>query len=161
MRRSAGKSINCMKAWSMCLLTAVTIATISANGSNGRRRDNGLAVGFCVRKIAAIRRKRPGKRSPPLGTALSRLQCEHRRGRRAFLESRTGRKLYARRGQTVEPFNDWLKSLFELDEKVWHRGLENNRTQISTAIFAYQLLLRYNRRCGNHNGQVKWILDTL
>ncbi|MBN1395915.1 MAG: hypothetical protein JW959_12910 [Pirellulales bacterium] len=71
------------------------------------------------------------------------------------------RKLYARRGQTIEPFNDWLKLLFELDHRVWHRGLENNRTQLLAAIFAYQLLLRYNYRCGNHNGQAQWILDTL
>ena len=28
-------------------------------------------------------------------------------------------------------------------------------------IFAYQLLLRYNHDNGNHNGRVKWILDTL
>jgi hypothetical protein len=32
---------------------------------------------------------------------------------------------------------------------------------LSAAIFAYQLLLRYNYRCGNHNGQITWILDAL
>jgi hypothetical protein len=101
------------------------------------------------------------KRPPQPTTKLTRLQRQHRRQRREFLKSRKGKKLYARRGQTVEPFNDWLKSLFELEHQVWHRGLENNRTQIGAAIFAYQLLLRYNHRCGNHNGQIKWILDTL
>lgn len=87
----------------------------------------------------------------------------HRRRlqRRKFLKSRKGRRLYARRGKTVEPFNEWFKSLFELDQRVWHRGLENNQTQILAAIFAYQLLVRYNRRCGKHNGQVKWIMDGL
>jgi hypothetical protein len=30
----------------------------------------------------------------------------------------------------VEPFNEWFKSLFELDDRVWHRGLENNQTQL-------------------------------
>ena len=68
---------------------------------------------------------------------------------------------YARRGQTVEPFNDWFKGLFELDQQVWHRGLDNNRTQMLAAIFAYQLLVRYNYRRGNENGQVKWITDCL
>ena len=87
----------------------------------------------------------------------------HRRrlARREFLKSRKGKRLYARRGQTVEPFNDWFKGLFELDHRVWHRGLDNNRTQILAAIFAYQLLVRYNHRRGHENGQVKWLVDGL
>jgi hypothetical protein len=98
-------------------------------------------------------------RQPPSTT--TRQQWERRQQRRAFLERRRGQKLYARRGHTVEPFNDWLKSLFELDHRVWQRGLDNNRTQLLAAIFAYQALLRYNHRCGNQNGQVRWILDML
>lgn len=89
---------------------------------------------------------------------------EHHRRRLArlkFLKSRTGKRLYARRGQTVEPFNDWFKGLFELDHRVWHRGLDNNRTQILAAIFAYQLLVRYNYHRGNKNGQIKWVMDVL
>jgi hypothetical protein len=54
-----------------------------------------------------------------------------------------------------------FKSLFDLDQHVWHRGLNNNRTQMLAAILAYQLLVRYNYRCGNKNGQVKWIVDKL
>jgi hypothetical protein len=46
-------------------------------------------------------------------------------------------------------------------EKGGHRGLDNNRTQLLAAIFAYQVLLRYNHRCGKKNGQVRWILDML
>jgi hypothetical protein len=86
---------------------------------------------------------------------------QRRRQRRKFLESRRGRRIYARRKKTVEPFNQWFKSLFELDARAWHRGLENNQTQMLAAIFAYQLLVRYNHRCGNHNGQLRWILDAL
>ena len=86
---------------------------------------------------------------------------ERRRQRRQLLKSQRGQRLYARRKKTVEPFNQWLKSLFELDRRVWHRGLENNCTQIMAAIFAYQLLVRYNERQGNNNGQVCWILDKL
>jgi hypothetical protein len=87
----------------------------------------------------------------------------HRRRltRRKFYKSHRGRAIYRRRGQTVEPFNEWFKSLFELDDRVWHRGLENNQTQLLAALFAYQLLVRYNRRLGNENGQVRWILDML
>jgi hypothetical protein len=48
-----------------------------------------------------------------------------------------------------------------LDHRVWHRGLDNNRTQILAAIFACQLLVRYNRRCGNDNGQIIWIMDAI
>ena len=84
-----------------------------------------------------------------------------RQRRRAFLNSRRGQRLYARRGLTVEPFNDWLRSLFELGDHEWHRGLDNNRPQILAAIICYQLLLRYNRRHGRPNGQVQWILDAL
>jgi hypothetical protein len=51
--------------------------------------------------------------------------------------------------------------LFELDQRVWHRGLDNNHTQLLAALFAYQVLLRYNHRHGRHNGQVKWTLDVL
>ena len=77
------------------------------------------------------------------------------------MNTRRGRRLYRRRSQTVEPFNEWFKSLFELDQHVWHRGLDNNQTQILAAMFCYQLLLRYNRRRGRTNGQIKWILDNI
>jgi hypothetical protein len=98
------------------------------------------------------------------GASAPEPRDEHHRRRlqrRKFLKGPTGKRLYARRGQTVEPFNDWFKGLFELDQQVWHRGLDNNRTQMLAAIFAYQLLVRYNYRRGNKNGQVKWIMDCL
>lgn len=68
---------------------------------------------------------------------------------------------YKHRGRTVEPFHERFKSLFELDQCLWHRGLENNQTQLLVAMFACQFLVRYNRPRGNENGQVRWILDTL
>jgi len=85
----------------------------------------------------------------------------HRIQRVAFYKSTEGQRLFARRGRSVEPFNDWFKRDFDLDQRVWHRGLANNRTQLMAAIFAYQLLLRYNHACGRQNGQIKWILDRL
>ncbi|HEX7861608.1 MAG TPA: transposase [Verrucomicrobiae bacterium] len=84
-----------------------------------------------------------------------------RRQRKKYWESSRGRRLYARRKKTVEPFNQWFKSLFELDLKVWHRGLQNNRTQILASIFTYQLLIRFNHRCGRPNGRLRWIMDAL
>lgn len=84
-----------------------------------------------------------------------------RQRRRKFYDSSLGKRLYARRGQTVEPFNEWFKSLFELDERVWHRGLQNNQTQLLAALFAYQLLVRYNHRKGHENGRIRWIMDSL
>lgn len=101
-------------------------------------------------------RKLPDAHSAGLST-----RRRHRLQRIAFYKSRIGRRLYRRRGQSVEPFNDWFKSSFELDKQVWLRGLANNRTQILAAIFCYQLLLRYNHRCRNRNGQIQWILDGL
>jgi hypothetical protein len=87
----------------------------------------------------------------------------HRRrlARRQFYRSRRGKSIYRRRSQTVEPFHEWFKSLFELEDRVWHRGLENNQTQLLAALFAYGLLVRYNHRRGNENGQIRWIIDTL
>lgn len=87
----------------------------------------------------------------------------HRRrlARGKFYKSRYGRAIYRRRGRTVEPFNEWFKSLFELEDRVWHRGLANNQTQLLAALFAYQLLVRFNVRCGGKNGRVKWLLDML
>jgi hypothetical protein len=87
----------------------------------------------------------------------------HRRRltRRQFYCSHRGKSIYRRRSQTVEPFNEWFKSLFELEDRVWHRGLENNQTQLLAALFAYGLLVRYNHRRGNENGQIRWIIDTL
>ncbi|HVT26962.1 MAG TPA: transposase [Lacipirellulaceae bacterium] len=87
----------------------------------------------------------------------------HRRrlARRHFYRSRRGKAIYRRRSQTVEPFNEWFKSLFELQDRVWHRGLENNQTQLLATLFAYGILVRYNHRRGNENGQIRWIIDTL
>jgi len=86
---------------------------------------------------------------------------QRRRKRQKFLASKRGQALHARRRVTIEPLNDWFKSLFELEHRVWHRGLDNNRTQLLTAVFCYQLLLRYNHRYGRRNNQVRWILDAL
>ncbi len=104
--------------------------------------------------------RRDGIAQPHRGRA--RRRSHERRGRRmAFCRSARGRRLYAQRGQTVEPFNDWFKASFELNEHAWHRGLDNNKTQVLAAIFCYQLLVRYNHRKGRHNGQIQWILDQL
>jgi hypothetical protein len=96
------------------------------------------------------------------GADKTRAESRRRRAeRRQYLKSKKGACIYARRKKTVEPFNQWLKSLFELDGGTWHRGLENNQTQILAAIFAYQLLVRYNHKQGKENGQLRWILDKL
>jgi hypothetical protein len=102
------------------------------------------------------------KKTKPCHADASRARSRRlRRQRKQFLQSPRGRRLYARRKKTAEPFNQWFKSLFELDLKVWHRGLDNNRTQILAAIFSYQLLVRWNHRCGRTNGRVRWLIDAL
>jgi Transposase DDE domain len=92
-------------------------------------------------------------------TKVRRLRLRHRRARAAFCASTRGKGLYVRRRQTVEPFNSWLKEHFLLEDRVWHRGLDNNRTQLLAAIFSYQLLVHLNRRHRVSNGRIKWILD--
>jgi hypothetical protein len=102
--------------------------------------------------------------NPPSGYRLTKAEQRSRqyRVRRAgYYNSPRGQTLYARRATSVEPFNEWFKRLFDLDQMVWHRGLANNKTQVLASIFAYQLLLRHNHRCKNRNGQVQWILDGL
>ncbi|MCA9027280.1 MAG: hypothetical protein KDA86_18875, partial [Planctomycetaceae bacterium] len=54
-----------------------------------------------------------------------------RRQQRAEFFSRPfAQKLIRRRGTRVEPFNDWLKTRFDLHDRIWHRGLNNNRPQL-------------------------------
>lgn len=101
-------------------------------------------------------------KTKPCHADAARKTSRHRRARRKkFFTSPQGRRIYSRRKKTVEPFNQWFKSLFELDHKVWHRGLANNQTQILASIFAYQLLVRINHRHQRKNGRVRWILDAL
>lgn len=107
------------------------------------------------------RHRRTKKNAKPWKDSPRRLAARQRRQARAhFFESRAGRALFSRRGATIEPFNEWFKSLFEL-KQTWHRGLDNNRTQMLAALFAYQLLLRFNHKKKRPNGRIRWILDTL
>lgn len=121
--------------------------------------DQGTRTG---RRFLCPENRRNSKTKSERKTASPRNESHRRRlERQQHYRTRRGREKYRRRGQTVEPFNEWFKSLFELDHHVWHRGLGNNQTQILAAIFAYQLLIRFNHRKGNRNGQIRWILDIL
>lgn len=114
------------------------------------------------RRFLCPENKRGSKDKSRRQAVQPRNESHHRRlARRQFYRSRRGKAIYRRRSQTVEPFNEWFKSLFELQDRVWHRGLENNQTQLLAALFAYGLLVRYNHRRGNENGQIQWIIDTL
>lgn len=90
---------------------------------------------------------------------------QHRRRlrdeRRTFFQSRRGQKLYKRRRTTVEPFHAQLKHLFELEERVWHRHLDNNRTMILAAIAAFQLLLAYNHRHQRPVANLQCLVDAM
>jgi hypothetical protein len=107
------------------------------------------------------RSARPPARRAWRRTRHRRLRHQHRRQRQAFFQTAHAQRLYRRRATTVEPFNSWLKTLFQLEDRVWHRGLNNNRTQLLAAIFVYQLLLQINRRRGHKNGRIKWLIDAL
>ena len=99
--------------------------------------------------------------TPRVERGQRRVRRQRRERRKAYFETPHAQQLYRRRSQTVEPFNDWLKTTFDLHDHVWHRGLANNQTQLLAAIFCYQILLRYNHRQGNRNGRIQWILDGL
>ncbi len=132
----------------------------NAHGEAVEKRADGTHTG---RRFVCPLQRRGGK--PRVGEWPHRGRRErsrrHRAQRSAFYNSRRGQQLYRRRGRTVEPFNDWFKGRFDLGTCVWQRGLANNMTQITAAIFVYQLLLRYHRRQGGQNGNIQWILDAL
>jgi hypothetical protein len=110
-----------------------------------------------------VRRWHP-RNTGPAPPRQSRRRQRHRRlreARRAFLKSPRGRALYARRKTRVEPFHAQLKHLFDLDHKVWHWGLDNNRTMILAAIGAYQLLLAHNHAKGRRVANLQCLLDAL
>jgi hypothetical protein len=89
-------------------------------------------------------------------------QRQRRLERYRFLCSSRGQTLYARRKQTVEPFNARLKQMFELEDHTWHRGMNNNRTQMLMAVFCYQLLVRYHwKHNKGRDAQVQYLLDGL
>lgn len=115
------------------------------------------------RRLLCPMQRRGGK--PCVGKTVRKGRRErlrrHRATRHQFMQSPRGKRLFARRKQTVEPFNQWFKHLFDLEDRVWHRGLDNNRTMLLAALFCYQTLQRYNHACGHRDGQVNWILDSL
>jgi hypothetical protein len=94
-------------------------------------------------------------------TRRRRLHRQRRELRAKYFQTAVAKRLYRQRSTSVEPFHQWFKNLFQLNEHVWHRGLDNNRTQLLAALFCYQLLLRYNHRRKSHHAQIQWILDAL
>jgi hypothetical protein len=132
----------------------------NANGEALECDASGRPTG---RRLVCPLQGRAGK--PQVGKFVQRGRREqlrqHRSKRQAFFKSPRGQKLYDRRRITIEPFHQWFKRCFDLTDRVWHRGLSNNQTQLLAAMFAYQLLVRYNRRCGGKNGEIQWILDGL
>jgi hypothetical protein len=107
-----------------------------------------------------IKRGRPAKKRWR-ETHRRRIRRERREARAKYYQTHTARRLYRRRSQCVEPFNQWFKNLFQLGDRVWHRGLDNNRTQLLAAVFSYQLLLRYNHRRNLRHAIIQWVLDGL
>jgi hypothetical protein len=94
----------------------------------------------------------------------TRERQRHRRlrdGRTRYFRSGRGRGLYARRKTSVEPFHARLKHLFELEHRVWHRGLDNNRTVILAAIHGYQVLLTYAHKNRKPTAHLQQLLDAL
>jgi hypothetical protein len=122
------------------------------------------AQGRCTgrRLLANYPKHRAGvKTSTHRETRKRRERRARRRLRHEFHERPFARRLLRRRGARVEPFNAWLKNHFDLGERTWHYGLDNNCTQLLAAIFGYQLLLLVNHASGYKNGQLQWILDAL
>jgi hypothetical protein len=110
-----------------------------------------------------VRRPNTGKIRQPHNreTRLRQQRRRWRDQRRRFQQSPRGQSLYGRRKTTVEPFHSQLKRLFELEDRVWHWGLPNNRTTILAAICAYQILLTHNHCKGRPKAHLQCLLDAL
>ena len=104
---------------------------------------------------------RPRKRPTARGSAAEREASARRAKRTAYYNSPAGRRAYAQRGRSVEPLHERFKALFDLNPRVWHRGLNNNKTLLLSVVFSYQLLLRFNHKRGRRNAQVQWILESV
>ena len=78
-----------------------------------------------------------------------------------LLDSPRGRRLYARRRISVEPFHARLKALFRPAGRRLALWLGENRTQMLAAILAYQVLLIHNHQSGQPDACVQCILDRL
>ena len=131
---------------------------------NGTHVDALLELGFGFIEVGTVTpRPQVGKprRRGPRETRERRRHRRLRAARQRYFESPAGRRLYARRKVRSEPFNAYLKALFELQEHVWLWGLGNNRTQLLAAVLAYQILLTHNHLHGRHNARVKWLLHRL
>ncbi len=76
------------------------------------------------RKKSAPQRKNESKRKYAI--RMRRAQ------RNEYFQRKSSQRIFRLRSQSVEPFNEWFKSTFELKERVWHRGIDNNRTQVLT-----------------------------
>ena len=117
------------------------------------------------RRLLCPENPRPNTNRPrKLSSRETLARQRHRRlrgERKEFFLSRRGRALYARRKISVEPFHAQLKHLFELEDRVWHRGLDNNRTMLLGAIAAYQLLLTYNHSNGRPPANLQCLMDAL
>jgi hypothetical protein len=123
--------------------------------------ESGAVAGRRRRFVCPLQRPKRQARRRWRETRRRLARRLRRERRREWMSHPFARRLYARRGVTVEPFNEWFKTLFELHDRAWHRGLDNNRTQILAALFTYQLLLAYNHRRGRNDAQVAYILDGL
>lgn len=116
------------------------------------------------RFVCPLIQRRNARRTPKKAwrrTRQRQIRQAHRKARAAFLKTKTGRRLYARRGVTAEPFNAWFKERFQLQQRVWHRGLNNNRTQILAAILGYQLVLHMNHVRRRSPASITWVIDAL
>lgn len=115
------------------------------------------------RRFLAPLLRRAGK--PAVGEGKRKGERERLRRQRMLRQrcfrSRKGQRLYKRRSQSVEPFNAWFKQCFELEQQVWHRGLNNNCTMLLAALFVYQSLQRYRFALNRHDGSVQRLRDAL
>lgn len=107
-----------------------------------------------------VQQNRPST-TPWRETHRRRQRRERREARIRYGQTKKAKRLYRRRSARIEPFNQWFKTLFQLDHQAWHRGIDNNRTQVLAAIFCYQALIRYNRRHKQNHGQIQAVLDCL
>lgn len=122
--------------------------------------------------IELVEEKKNGKyitRRLVVPVEIGKNSAKTRRSYSRYLKTKKGREVFKRRGVTVEPLFEQLKSLFEM-EPVWMRGKMNVLPLLLLCVYTYQLLLYYNfvkeRSLAKENleqkstiARVKYILD--
>lgn len=78
-----------------------------------------------------------------------------------YFASPWGRHFYRLRKITIEPLFGRIKTIFQMKERVWMKGLKNVRALILSAIYVYQVVMVLNLIQGESLDRIKPFLNAI